>query len=602
MAAVAQAPGQHDVHPLLRHPRPITGDSARAQRMLGLIADSEEKLSGLHREKSKTTRWLERPLHTQRDVSELESEKEFEYLHTNISNKVDAHVDEQPLVVSKPWTTPYRPTLLDSENAVQNCAESKLDTTLTRRRPKPLQALRPISYNSQHLLSPEWTASPATMSPQTQRQRPISLQPNSRHTARGSFSSIDSSASAPRFAHPQTWPAPPTQCRPQGRTERPLSYQAPSSTSEEGYFSYGSPKSSEQRPRPTSFATYQHRDRRNSKIASSRGLRNNSHPNFSRPSTAGAPKAVPGESIESDILYNQFADNEVGPPSPSSPIRTALEGFEIEDHKAKDDKRHKNRWSHTFKKLRKRRVSSATYDQKPAMNFDINDLRQMNLTEQNLHWYEKEVSQSPMMSHTSSPATRPLPTPSYSPLEVKHPDQEAPLPKPFAPWAEAPPSPAMSYDRPRGSDISMSPTRRRRASSRLSIENVISSRPESMHSRNSSFVMPSPVRHLPPPPVQPMFEPTASPRLGSRRGTPALERTCIICKTSQEPSEFVSHRISGNCWHEPATCMRCLRAHIEKCVEARGWDHCTCPECGEVMTYEDMSTFADEDSFIKWED
>lgn len=64
---------QSDIHPLLRHPRPITRDSAKAQRMLGLIAASEEK--SLLRQKSVTTRWLERPTYAHLEVSDAESDK-----------------------------------------------------------------------------------------------------------------------------------------------------------------------------------------------------------------------------------------------------------------------------------------------------------------------------------------------------------------------------------------------------------------------------------------------------------------------------------------------------------------------------------------------
>jgi hypothetical protein len=71
---LAQIQSQHDIHPALRHPRPVTRDSAKAQRMLGLIADSEE--ATLQREKSFTTRWLEKPLYAHLDVSDVESEKE----------------------------------------------------------------------------------------------------------------------------------------------------------------------------------------------------------------------------------------------------------------------------------------------------------------------------------------------------------------------------------------------------------------------------------------------------------------------------------------------------------------------------------------------
>jgi hypothetical protein len=73
MAAILAAPDLSQ-HPALRHPRPVTRDTAKAQRMLGLLAESEE--ARLHREKSITTRWLERPLYAHLDVSDVESGKE----------------------------------------------------------------------------------------------------------------------------------------------------------------------------------------------------------------------------------------------------------------------------------------------------------------------------------------------------------------------------------------------------------------------------------------------------------------------------------------------------------------------------------------------
>jgi hypothetical protein len=600
MATVAQIPSEHNVHPLLRHPRPITRDSAKAQRMLGLIADSEEKLTGLHREKSKTTKWLERPLYAHLDVSDIESEKEDDLenkRNENATGKIDNEKD-----LFERWVKPDRPTSFSSEDAVQNPMElkTKLDTSFNKRRPEPLTNLQPLSYNSQHLLSPEWTTSPATMSPNIQRQRPLSLQPNSPNTQRNSVSSISSSGSIPRFVHPQTWPAPLPQ-QTNGRAGRPVSYQPHSLTSEQGNFSsLGSPQLGERRPRPTSFATFQQRDRRNSKIASSRGLRNNSYPNFSRPISGIAPKAVPGESIEGDAVYNHFNDNEVGPPSPTSPIRAALDGFESSIGKNKDEKKSKNRWStipKTFKNLAIRRSAAVALEQKPETNID--QIRRMNLTEENLTWYESEVSHTPISSKPLTPGVKLLPTPTYSPLEFKHPLFEGALPPPFAPWADGPPTPASSQEKRRGSDLSLSPTRKR-MQSRLSVENIMQSRPDSRHSRQSSFGMPSPVRHIPPP--QMTMDVPASPRPGSRRGTPSLERTCIICKTTKEPSAFVNRQISGNCWHEPATCYQCLQSHIERCVTTQGWDHCTCPECGETMTYDDLGAFADDDALVRWED
>ncbi|KAF2831440.1 hypothetical protein CC86DRAFT_366803 [Ophiobolus disseminans] len=593
MAAVAHMSSPHDVHPLLRHPRPITRDSAKAQRMLGLIADTEEKSSGLHREKSKTTKWLERPMYAHLDLSDVESEKEDVHEEDKseaVSRRSDDDEDADRLAQ---WTEPDRSTSFSSEDA------EKLDTSFNKRRPVPLKSLRPISYNSQHLLSPEWTASPTTMSPNTQRPRPLSLQPSSPGAQRSSFSSTSSSGSVPRFLHPQTWPAPVPQHQGGGRVDRPVSYQPPSSSLDEcTCSSLGSPQAIERRPRPTSFANFQHRDRRNSKIASSRGLRNNSYPNFSRP-ISDPPKVVPGESIETDAVYNRFANVEVGPPSPA-PIRGALDGFEISNAKSRDEKKSKHRWStipSTLKNFTMRRSSTTAQDQTADSNID--NLRRMNLTEENLR-YAGDANRTIVTSNPAKPGGTLLPTPSYSPLDFKHPFIEAGLPPPFAPWANAPPSPALTHDKRRGSEMSLSPTRQRQ--SRLSVENIVISRPVSMHSRNSSSGMPSPGRQMPPSHMQMNYP--ASPRPGSsRRGTPSLERTCIICKTTKEPTAFITRRIAANCWHEPATCYQCLQAHIEKCVTTQGWEQCTCPECGERLTYEDMGAFADDDNTsVRWED
>jgi hypothetical protein len=43
--------------------------------MLGFIADSEEALRNLQREKSVTTRWLERPMYEHLEVSDVEQEQ-----------------------------------------------------------------------------------------------------------------------------------------------------------------------------------------------------------------------------------------------------------------------------------------------------------------------------------------------------------------------------------------------------------------------------------------------------------------------------------------------------------------------------------------------
>ncbi|KNG51212.1 hypothetical protein TW65_01541 [Stemphylium lycopersici] len=668
MATVAQSQIQDDVHPLLRHPRPIKRDSAVAHRMLGFIADNEEALKGLHRERSVTTRWLERPMYQHEAAPTVEEEKvqpREEPIPDAVKEEVKEDPKEQPsqqptvqslqIPQEKPeddcdsdlldkWTNPDRPTSsFNPEATLTKLPDPEptthLDTDVIKRRPQPLT--RPASYNAQHLLSPEWVASPATLSPQTPRQRPASSHLDSLDKPRTSISSRGScECDRP---HPAIWNYQPSQEVRNVRAERPVSYQPQSFTS------LDSPPL-QQRPRPTSFATYHTRVRSGAKIASSRGLRNNSYPaNSPRQVSGSNSKAISGENIENDMVYQRFGDEEVGPPTPMrsivstsiptfspppppafsaappTPVHNPFDAFDVPEEKTKPEKKTKNRWStipQAFKNFgARRRDSAAASQERPKLGSVVDDVRRMNLTEENLHTYETESNRASTTPKRLS-AIDLIPTPTYSPFDMNvaanksSPRLEAPLPAPFAPWtADAPPSPAASADRRRSSGTSLSP--RQTPSGLLgekSMQQQQQVRPLSMMSspRNSIIAVPSPnITCTPPQPYpyqqqsphhyqyqsQPSSRPTTAdfPRAGtpSRRNTPAMERTCILCKTAKPNWEFVNRRITGNCWHEPATCGACLQTWIRQCVASRGWDACTCPECGEGMGREDVAAFAE---------
>ncbi|KAG9188320.1 hypothetical protein G6011_02243 [Alternaria panax] len=652
MAAVAQSHVQDDVHPLLRHPRPIKRDSAKAQRMLCLIADSEEASRNLQRERSVTTRWLERPMYEHLDVSDVEEEKDqrpdVKEQKREVTKERPSAVEEKPEVIEeKPredsdsdlldkWTNPDRPTSsFNPEETLRKLPETTSnanpDTSFIKRRPLPLT--RPVSYNPQHLLSPEWVASPSTMSPNTPGQRPVSSSLDSLDKPRSSISSRGSCECERPQVHPSQWTYPSMNDTKASQTQRPISYHPQSFTA------LDSPPM-QSRPRPTSFATYHQRNRSGAKIASSRGLRNNSYPmNHSRPMSGSAPKAVSGENIENDMVYQQYGDDEVGPPTPvtssklafspppvfsatpATPIHSTLDAFAAIEEKSKPEKKTKHRWSTIPQALKnfgaRRRDSSATQEQ-PRFATVVEDLRRMNLTQENLHVYETEVSQNPTASKRLSTVDR-IPTPSYSPFDmsVKSTQLETPLPAPFAPWADGPPSPAASADRCRSSGNSLSPTT---MPSRLFVENVpqvrpvsmqslplstqsrpvsTQSRPVSMQSQRSSIIaLPSPnITCTAPQRYQrPNFDISVSPRAGtpsSRRNTPAIERTCILCKTARPIWEFSERRITANCWHDPATCVECLQSWVRQCASMHGFDGCTCPECGEAMAREDIGAWGE---------
>jgi hypothetical protein len=513
------------------------------------------------------------------------------------------------------WTNPNRPTSsFNPEETLRKlpgtASNTEFEKSFSKRRPLPLA--RPISYNAQHLLSPEWIASPATMSPNTPGQRPVSSSLDSPDKPRSSFSSRGSCECERSQLHPTQWTYPPINDVNSPKTQRPTSYHPQSFTA------LDSPPI-QSRPRPTSFATYHQRNRSGTKIASSRGLRNNSYPmNYSRPMSGSVPKAVAGENIENDMVYQQYGDDEVGPPTPvtssklafspppvfsatsATPIHTTLDVFEANEEKSKPEKKTKHRWSTIPQALKnfgaRRRDSSATHEQ-PKFTTVVEDLRRMNLTQENLHVYETEVNQDLAASKRLSTVDL-IPTPTYSPFDmnVKSAHIEAPLPAPFAPWADGPPSPAASAGRRRSSGNSLSPST---LPSRLSVENVPQVRPVSMQSQRSSIVaLPSPniICTAPRQYQRPVLDLSTSPRAGtpsSRRNTPATERTCIMCKTARPVFEFSDRRITANCWHEPATCVGCLQAWVSQCASMHGLDGCTCPECGERMARGDVGAWGE---------
>ncbi|KAI4957590.1 hypothetical protein J4E86_004729 [Alternaria arbusti] len=449
MAAVAQSHVQDDVHPLLRHPRPIKRDSAKAQRMLGLIADSEEALRNLQREKSVTTRWLERPMYEHLEISDVEEEKDEsraviqEQKTEAVVEKVvieDKPIEEKPKEDSDSdlldkWTNPNRPaSSFNPEETLSKLPETesstKVNTSPIKRRPLPLT--RPTSYNAQHLLSPEWIASPATMSPNTPGQGPASSYLDSSDKPRSSISSRGSCECERPQVNPTQWTYPPMNDANGAQTQRPISYHPQSSTA------LDSPPM-QPRPRPTSFATYHQRNRSGTKIASSRGLRNNSYPqNRSRPVSGCAPKAIAGENIENDMVYQQYGDDEVGPPTPvtssklafspppvfsatpATPIHPTLDAFATSEEKNKPEKKIKHRWSTIPQALKnfgaRRRDSSAQHEQQKFATV-VEDLRRMNLTQENLQVYEAEANQDPAASKRLS-AVDLIPTPTYSPFDM----------------------------------------------------------------------------------------------------------------------------------------------------------------------------------------
>lgn len=489
--------------------RPESRDSMKAKMMLGLVQEPAANRGGgakIRREKSKTTRWLERPMYEALDSSELESDIAEEDSHSA------AGVSQRTIL------------------------------------PHELQ-LSPLSY---HHDSQESEPVPK---PWLRLERPASLQSSP------ATSPISTSSSDPFNTKP--WIRP-------------------------------------ERPRPTSYvssiASYRTDGRRSSKIASSRGFRVNSAPNFSRPLSGVEHRSVPGENIENDPIYNQYEDDEVGPPTPASPIGPTIEqALTKRDKEVKNPKRRSGRWSsipQTFMRFARRRSSNAVEEPKPELKPEIKierkkevmyERQKLNLTEDNLHRLDGEVARMPKMY---PPGLDYLPMPERSPLTMENSLFESPI---------SPHSPQLSLHLRSGS-FSGSP----------------SASLASPHRRDSGAWTPSsihrkPVPHLsiniPPgsasPSLPPYMEPQLSPFREPSLVPSPLSRVCVLCKEARPVKMFPARRVTATCAHQTGECLPCLQQWIEGCIETRGCERCSCPECGEPMAYEDVGAFASDDAFTR---
>lgn len=302
----------------------------------------------------------------------------------------------------------------------------------------------------------------------------------------------------------------------------------------------------------------------------------------------------------------------------------------------------KNRWSTIpnilkFAKPAKRRTSNANELDRAAV---IEDFRRVSQNAPEINNQPSIITHryssynAPIQSEAEpTPSPRPqsqlkpldlLPTPQHSPLAMtfdRSPRNSTVLPPPFAPWAGAgdpnatPPSPPASVSNP------LNNPQRRKSSNPLlspgysypsplspgSPRETMESRPTSLHShRSSTFssymatsltsptsassTAPSRLSFISPTtmtPPQPHF--ASSSTSTPRRGTPMLERTCLLCKSSKPVDDFNTRRITANCWHETSTCMTCMQAWVENSMDRR--ERCVCPECSESMSYEDVGAF-----------
>lgn len=70
-------------------------------------------------------------------------------------------------------------------------------------------------------------------------------------------------------------------------------------------------------------------------------------------------------------------------------------------------------------------------------------------------------------------------------------------------------------------------------------------------------------------------------------------RECGVCGEESGPlHHFPSRTITSTCQHRSSTCKACLRKWIAAQLDGTSWDRISCPECSEVLQYDDIKFHA----------
>lgn len=76
--------------------------------------------------------------------------------------------------------------------------------------------------------------------------------------------------------------------------------------------------------------------------------------------------------------------------------------------------------------------------------------------------------------------------------------------------------------------------------------------------------------------------------------------TCVVCGDDKKVSEMPTC-ITKSCEHEPNTCKDCIGQWIASSIDTTAWDRLRCPECTQLLRFEDVHAFARRDSFDRYD-
>lgn len=80
---------------------------------------------------------------------------------------------------------------------------------------------------------------------------------------------------------------------------------------------------------------------------------------------------------------------------------------------------------------------------------------------------------------------------------------------------------------------------------------------------------------------------------------PATE-TCTVCADDKKVTELPT-QIASSCKHEPTTCRDCLGRWIHSSLDTSTWDRLKCPECPELLGFDDVRRYAPKQDFDRYD-
>lgn len=79
-----------------------------------------------------------------------------------------------------------------------------------------------------------------------------------------------------------------------------------------------------------------------------------------------------------------------------------------------------------------------------------------------------------------------------------------------------------------------------------------------------------------------------------------VSETCTVCTDDKKPTELPVQIASG-CKHKPTTCRECLGQWIHSSLDTSTWDRLKCPECPELLKFNDVRRYAPIHDFRRYD-